>query len=340
MMHRTFALNKNLLNFGIPLSLLGGLILVMKSPVLAGNETLVMAITVDLLLTVPLIYFLLIRKSKIPKISVIPVLIIGLLIGSFFLPKEDQQYLQYFKTWILPFLELAVLSYVFYKLRKAIIKFKENEKSTFDFFTSLKDTCYDILPRKAVMPVVTEIGVFYYGFIYWKRRKLKANEFSYHKDSGTIALLVVILFLVAIETAAIHILLSKWSDAAAWVLTFLSMYSGIQIFGFLKSMFKRPISLEKDQLHLRYGMMTETTIDLQDIDSLEISSKDLEPDKETRKLSLFGELESHNIIIRLKKENELTGLYGIKRKYRNLAFYVDDTLEFENQIHKALQKHI
>ena len=155
------------------------------------------------------------------------------------------------------------------------------------------------------------------------KRKLNENEFSYHKDSGTISLLIAIIFIVAIETVVLHILLQKWNVTVAWILTFLSIYSGIQLLGFLKSMSKRPILIKDDKLYLKYGIMKETTIDLKSIDSIEISSKDIELNKETRKISFLGELESHNIIIRLKKENELTGLYGMKRKYKNLVLHVD-----------------
>lgn len=234
-------------------------------------------------------------------------------------------------------MELSILSFVIYSVRKGIKRYKLNKTESFDFFTTLKNTCYEILPKGIVIPVVTEIAVFYYGFLYWKKRELKENEFSYHKDSGTITLLIAIIFIVAIETVVFHILLAKWNSIAAWILTFLSIYSGIQIFGFLKSMLKRPISIATDQLYLRYGIMTETAIDLKDIDTIEISSKDIETNKETRKLSFLGELEGHNIIIRLKKENELIGLYGIKRKYRNLALYVDDKIEFKNRINSTLQ---
>lgn len=337
-MYRTIFLSKNLIIFGVPISLFGILILLMKSTFLPGNETLVVGITADLLLTVPLVYFLLIRKTEIPKTTVIPIMIIGLLIGSYFLPNENRYYLNFFKTWILPIVELSVLSFVIYNVRKVINQYKSNKTEAFDFFTTLKNTCYEILPKGIVIPVVTEIAVFYYGFVYWKRRELKANEFSYHKDSGTIALFIAIIFIVAMETIALHILLSKWNTIAAWILTFLSVYSGIQIFGFLKSMFKRPISIVNDRLYLRYGIMTETIIDLKDIESIEISSKDIELNKENRKLSFLGELESHNIIIRLKEENELAGLYGTRKKYKNLALYVDDKTEFTNQINNALQQ--
>jgi hypothetical protein len=148
---------------------------------------------------------------------------------------------------------------------------------------------------------------------------------------------MVIIFIVAIETVVFHILLAKWNVVAAWVLTFLSIYSGIQIFGFLKSMLKRPISIENNKLFLRYGIMSEVTIDIKDIESIEVSSKDIELDKETRKLSFLGELESHNLIIRLKKENTLIGLYGMKRTFKNLAFHVDDKVKFENRIINAIQ---
>lgn len=337
-MNRTLNLNRNLITFGVPISLFGFLILLMKSPVLPGNEALVLGITADLVLTVPLIYFLLIRKTKIPKTTVIPIMVAGLLIGSYFLPEESQDYLNFFKTWVLPIVEISVLSFVIFNVRKGIKLYKSNKTEAFDFFTTLKKTCYDILPKGVVIPIVTEIAVFYYGFIYWKKRELKANEFTYHKESGTVALLGALIFIIAIETIVLHILLSQWSTIAAWILTLLSIYSGIQIFGFLKSMSKRPLSIENERLYLRYGIMKETIIDLKDIDSVEISSKDIELNKENSKLSLLGELESHNIIIRLKKENELAGLYGTRRKYKNLALYVDDKTEFVRSIYNALQQ--
>jgi hypothetical protein len=53
-------------------------------------------------------------------------------------------------------------------------------------------------------------------------------------------------------------------------------------------MVKRPISIERNKLYLRYGIMTESTIDIKNIDSIELSSKDIETNKETRKLSFLG----------------------------------------------------
>lgn len=335
--NKSIVLNRNLINFAIPLALLGTLVLLMKSSFLNENDILNFAITADLLLTVPLVYFLLIRKYAIPNTTVIPFMIIGLVLGFYFLPQESQVYLEMFKTWALPVIELSLVTFIIIKVPGAIKKYKELKGSTPDFFDALKSTCYEMFPKSVVIPVVTEIAVFYYGFIYWKKRKLKVNEFTYHKESGTIALLAVTIFIVVVETVVLHILLSKWSNIAAWILTFISIYSGFQLFGFLKSISKRPISIKNDKLLLRYGIMSETSIFLKNIASVEVSSIDMAWNAENRKLSFLGEMESHNVIIRLKEENVLIGLYGIKRKYKNLALHIDKKIEFKNQIDNALQ---
>ena len=340
-MNKIIKTQKNIIIFAIPILIIGLMIFITKTSLFQMNpDNLAVGITFDLLLIVPFIYFLLIRKTDIPKTTVLPFLIFGVIICSIILPSENQHYLNLFKTWVLPIVELSVLSFVIYNVRKGIKNYKKKKHLSFDFFTTLKNTCYEILPKNVVIPVVTEIAVFYYGFMYWKKRELKENEFSYHKDSGTITLLIAIIFIVAIETVTFHFLLLKWSNIAAWILTFLSIYSAIQIFGFLKSMFKRPISIEGNKLYLRYGIMKEATIKLKEIDSIEISSKDVELNKETRKLSFLGELESHNVIIRLKNENTLIGLYGIKKKFKVLALYIDDKNEFKNQIDNALQQSV
>jgi hypothetical protein len=331
-------LQKNLIIFGIPLLIVGIVLAISKSPIFIANpNSLSIGIIFDLLLTVPLVYFLLIRKTNIPKTTVVPFLIFGVITCSFILPTEHQTYLSLFKIWVLPVVEISILSFVIFNVRKGIKSYRLNKNESLDFFTTLKSTCYEILPKGIVMPVVTEMAVFYYGFLNWRKRELKNNEFTYHKDSGTIALLIVVIFIVAIETLVIHILVQRWNNTVAWILTFLSIYSAIQILGLLRSMPKRPISIENGKLYLRYGIMNETTIEFNNIESVELSSKDIVSTKGTRRLSILGELESHNLVIRLKEDNTMYGLYGIKRKYKVLALYVDNKKEFQNQVNKYIQ---
>lgn len=323
-------LSKRILIYGIPLGLFAILIFFGKSSMLPKGGFSDLALSIDFLFTVPVIYFLSIRKTAIPKITIIPVSILGFLLGSHLLPEEQVVYFDVFKTWVLPFMELALLAFVSLKVIGTIKNYKRLNRTDLDFFDALKAICRRLFPKSVVVPITTEIAVMYYGFVHWKRRTLKEGEFSYHKESGTLSLLAAILVIVAIETVAFHALISRWNTTVAWVLSFLSIYSGIQIFGFLKSMMKRPHFFEADKLHLRYGIMNETVIDLKEIDSVELSSNEVGKGHKVRRLSIFGILESHNVILRLKQENTLSGLYGIRRKYQILLLHVDDKVEFVN----------
>ena len=337
-MNRTLNLNRNLIIFGIPLVLLVILICIMQSSFLIGNETLNLAITTDLLLTVPLIYFLLIRKTNIPKTTVIPIMIAGLLIGSYFLPKDSQNYLSIFKTWALPVIEISILTFIVIKVRTAIRKYKLTQGSTIDFYSALKSTCYEILPKKLVLPFATEVAVMYYGFINWKTRTLKDNEFTYHKKSGTPGLLGAFILIIGVETTAFHFLLAIWNGVVALIFTGLSIYTAIQVFGFAKSLSKRPILITKNGLVLRYGILNEVEVSFSDIETIESSSKPLKKDKLTCTLSPLGELENHNIIITLNKEHTLIGIYGIKKGFKILGFHIDEPTDFMERINSALQQ--
>ena len=178
----------------------------------------------------------------------------------------------------------------------------------------------------------TEITVLYYGFFNWKKRKLSNNEFSYHKSSGTIALLIVFMFLIMVETSVVHLLLQKWSTLAAWVLSILSIYTCLQVFGIMRSMSKRPISIDNGELKLRYGLFSESTISISNIENIELSTKSIEFDYRTKKLSPLRGFESHNVVIRLKEEEVLFGLYGLKSTYTTIALHVDEKEQFAKEI--------
>ncbi len=336
-MTKSISFNRNLIIFGVPIALLVGAITFINSSYFDGSNTLSLAISIDLVITVPLVYFLLIRKSTIPKTTVVPFVILGLVIGTYFLPKESQSYLDLFRVWALPLIEISVLTYVIVKIRKVVRAYKAQKDTTLDFYDALTKTCAEILPKKVVHPLSTEIAVFYYGFILWKKREVSEDEFSYHKNSGTPALLGAFIFIIAIETIAVHLLLASWSSVVAWILTILSAYTALQVFGIAKSLGQRPIALEKDQLVLRYGIMNESRIAFSEIDTVVASGKELEKNKLTKTLSPLGELESHNVMIHLKRENTLVGLYGLKKNFNTLGLHVDNPNEFVEKLEKMIE---
>ena len=292
--------------FGIPLFITLFLVFLAKSTWFDTNhKSISTGIMIDLLIVVPIVYFALIRKTKIPKITLIPLFFLGVFTASKIIPEDHQYSLIIIKNWMVPVLELFVLGFITTKVVKGIREYKKNKKTSPDFFSTLKNTCRELFPSKIASLLAMEIAVFYYGFIYWKKRMPQKNEFTYHKNSSVISLLAALLIIIAAETLVLHFALAKWNTIVAWILTVLSIYSGIQIFGFLKSISKRPVLIENEVLKLRYGIMSEAIINIEDIDAVVISSKEMEFKNRTVKLSPLGEMESHNIVLYLKKEQLL-----------------------------------
>ncbi len=315
--------------FLVPIVIIILMIAISKTTLFHSNSSaLSNAITIDLLLTSPIVYLLLIRKKAIPNITVVSVFVVGLIVASFIVPKENHHLLDLAQTWVLPVAEFAVVGFILLKVKQTIQSFRKESTVSPDFYTALKKACKEVLPKKVDVVLAMEIAVFYYSFFAWKKKKLQSNEFSYHRENSIIVLLAVILFVLLIETFVVHILVESWSSTAAWILTLLSLYTGLQIFAVMKSMSRRPIVISEESLLLKYGLCAETDIPYSAIESVELSAKPIEFNKNTRHMSPLKDADSYNVILALKERQAIYGLYGVKRSFGKLAFHVDDKEKF------------
>lgn len=294
--------------------------------------SLAIGLTLDLVITLPLLYALAIWKTRIPRITVVPVLFLGTVFATWLVPAEHQSLLQIIKTWGLPVVELGVLTFLGVKVFQLNREFKRRQIPGQDFYATLQSAALEVLPKVVARVLTTEIAVFFYGFLLWKKPVLKPGQFTYHRKSGTPALLGAIIFIVLVETAVLHLVLSRWSETAAWILSILSIYTGLQLFAFLRSLNKRPFQLSDGQLFVRYGIFGEMTVALRDIERIERSRKSLDGGNRIRKLSPLGELDTHNMILHFHTEQTLNGFYGLKKTCTGLALFVDDPEAFEEAI--------
>ena len=334
-MKNTVQLQKHVLTFGIPfLLILSMVFLAQSSWFLKYPDALAIGIILDLVLTIPLVYYFLIRKKDIPKTTVISLFGFGILVASFIIPKEQQAVLSIAKKIIFPVLELGVLSFLFLKARKTYLEYNKVKNSKDDFYAAIQVACNDVFPKRVAALIATEAAMIYYLFFDWKKKELQNNEFTNYKESGVISILLGIVLVILIETFAIHALLSKWSVVSAWILTFLSVYAILQFVSLTKSLTKRPlfIDVENKSVILRYGFFSEAIIPFHLIERAEVSSKDLPEHKKVIRFSPLGELESHNVILHLKEESKFVALYGFTKKYKSLAFFVDEKHQFVKSI--------
>lgn len=301
-------------------------------------ELLSNAILSDLLIVAPLIYFLVIRKTKISRLTVARVFMAGLIVAGFILPAESNLFLHSIKYWISPFVEAVVIFFVAKKFYIAGKKTNAINKSKPDFLLHCRAVMIQVLGNEKLGNIIaTEIAVLYYSFLGSPNKKIdNKTRFSLYKENGIETVLWAILSLFIIETVGTHLLLGMWSRILAWVFTGLSFYTCLQIFAHIRAVKARPIIINPDSLEIHNGLAGDAYISFDNIESFEVSKK-IPAGRNAVKIALLKKMENHNIIVFLKKPIEVTRIFGIKKTTDAIMFYVDQSNEFANSLSSKLE---
>ncbi|MGH1338174.1 MAG: hypothetical protein ACRBFS_18775 [Aureispira sp.] len=297
------------------------------------DSTLAIGITLDLVVTIPCLYLLAIHYQNIPKRTVVPVVLLGVLLGSWMLPVEQQVYLNYIKNYVLPVVELGVLSFIVYKVYQTKQLYQQGEER--DFYSRLLQVTKALFPERVSHFLAAELSVPYYCFWVWKTPRLTDQEFAYHQKSGSVALLGAFFMLLMVETFALHLLIQLWSPLVAWILTGLSGYSLLQLISLMKSMAQRPIILTADQLHLKYGTLGELLTTVENIQQVTPYER-LQHDDFLPRLAALGRLETPNVYLEFKRPVVLVGAFGKVQEVTRLLLFVDEQEAFIERLHDFL----
>jgi hypothetical protein len=311
-------------------------VFIAKSSWTANEPLMGTAVTIDLIFSIPLIYFLFIRRTSIPKLTVIPVFFFGVVTAYFALPYGERQLLDGVIAYAVPVVELGVLGYLGYRVYRTRSAFRAEARLGRDVMERLRSAFErEIKPAVIGRVAAFELALFYYVFLAW-RIKRPPGSFTYHRSSGSPVILAAFLFLLIAETVVVHILVSLWSVAAAWILTALSLYLALQIAAHMKALFLRPIRITEDRLLLRCGVIGDTVIRLQAIRAIRGGAAGADSITEAVKLAAAGELTSPNITLELDEKATLNGPYGIRREFRAISFWVDEPEEFVKVMAEAI----
>lgn len=338
-MSRSINLNPFLL--AIPILIVAFLCgLLLSSSFLLESESMVMAITLDFCITVPLLYYVAIRKSNIPLITVLSVFVLCLIFASILIPVAHQGLLSQIKFFAVPVVELGVITFVFLNARSVIKQMKLTDQKV-EWYDALLMSCKKVLPDRVGTILATEISVIYYSFFVWKKKNLGEHEFTYFYKSGVKSIIGAFIFLIIIETVAIHMVVDQWSARVAWILTALSLYTCLQVWALLKSMDQRYtyFDYENEQLILRYGFFNQSTIPFSKIIGIEANKRTLPSDKSVVEFSPLGLLDSHNMILSLNELHSMDKVYGFKKKYQKLALYIDEKENFISRVEDILKSN-
>lgn len=301
----------------------------------AQRNLLAIGSSIDIAVIIPLTYFLLIRKTAIPNITVIPVFIVSLILGFQIIPQNYQQTLNSLELLVAP-IELGIIGFLIYKVIQVNKKLGQTEGGLRNFPERIRLVLQDLKVSAILTNVATtEVSLFYYAFAGWKKpQTLQENEFSNYRESGYSNIFILVLFLLPVETFVLHYWLSSFSSVLAWVLTGLSLYSLFFIFGDRNALHHRPVTVSSTGITLLTGIRWEVVIPFELIEKIELREGDEHKEKFVN-LSAFGH---GNVVISLKEKVVVKGIYGIKKSTDKLVLSIDDNTQFFELIPKRINE--
>jgi hypothetical protein len=290
---------------------------------------------VDLLIGVPLAYYLLaVRRAGWPARTLIPVVLLSLTGAALVLPDQREMLKRFSEAVSIP-AEIGLVGWITVRTVRSFRKAGAGAGD--DVLEKLRIAAREILPlRRAAEAIASEMAIFYYALFAWpllrrpSRAPLAARVFTYHRTSGYGAIVFALLIITIGEGLPVHILVTRWSAKAAWVLTVLTAYSVLWILADYRATRLRPILLDADTLHLRTGLRWTVHIPRAHIAAIHKKAPKSEPSVRTALPTATP------MWIELSEPVTAQGPYGIEKKVRWISVAVDEAAEFRQALGQPL----
>ncbi len=160
------------------------------------------------------------------------------------------------------------------------------------------------------------------GLLGWRRRPAQQGQiFTQHQTSSLSGLLITLAALLIAETVGLHLLLSLWNPALAWMATAASLYALVWLSALYQSVRLHPTVLDGQRLTIGAGMNGTVEIGLD-----QISRIDLVQSANHRQVDYLrgAVMTEANLLIALKYPAMAVDLGGRPKPVGLIGLYVDD----------------
>jgi hypothetical protein len=301
------------------------LLVVARMPRAARPEVLAGAVLVDLVVVVPLVYYLLFLRGRKWPVGLVPVFLLSLVGASLVLPGDNRQLLSRVRLLALP-AELGLVGLLLWRVRRVFAGLGAGGAET-DVLDRLDQSfCRVLSNRRLASALAYEVSVLYYGLFCWRRRPARADghSFSYHRTSGYGALILTLIMVSAVEIVGMHLLVRLWSGTVAWLLTALGVYAVLWMAGDYQAVRLRPVVAADDALLVRVGLRWSVPIPYALIEQVQPRGKE-SLSKRTPGYLRASLLTEPRMILVLRGAVRARGPYGLEKEVRRVGLAVDET---------------
>lgn len=303
--------------------------LVVRTQTFAAHPDVVAwGFTFDLTISLPLLWWLFaVRTGRAGVVTLIPIFLLGLAAAARIIPPAQHTFVDQLRFVAAP-LDLVTMALVI----RRVARIRRVERSG-DPLDRIERACAELFGGGvAARAVAFEIATFYYAFSGW--RKPAPPGFTVHQRSGWGTVAGVFIFLIAIESVCLHLIVQLWSVKAAWIVTTLDIYGALWLIGDYHALRLRPTRIEGDTLIISYGLRWHAAIPLAAINAIEPVRG--EADWKRKGVLKVAILDEPRLMIRFHTPQTVDGLAGLTRRIDAVAILADDDVDFETTLRAAM----
>jgi hypothetical protein len=295
---------------------------ILRSRVFASNpDVIAWAITFDLTLTVPLLYWMVVvRSGSARPVTIAPVFAVAAAVAALMLPRGNQQFLHNLRYVAAP---LEVVTIALLVQRLMAMRRHETSGDPLDRMRMAASAIFG--DSIAAGFVASELAVVWYGLAGWTRRAdvpADAKAFTVHQRSGWGAVVSALIILVASESIAVHLLVQMWSVKAAWIVTAIDAYGLLWLLGDYNALRLRPTLVRGNSMQIRYGLRWTAAIERENV--IEMRDVQTEADWKRPGVLKVAMIDAPRYLIELKEPILARGLAGLRKTVRTVAISPDD----------------
>jgi hypothetical protein len=283
-------------------------------------DVLAWAVTFDLTLTVPLLYWaFVVRTGRARALTIAPVFLLAMALAAVLVPKGQQAFLRDLRFLGAP-MELVLLGALGYRIFRAS---RERSTSADPYDRILSASRVLAGEGRAAEVIASEGATMYYALFCWRKQPAETGgrPFTLHERSGWGTVVACILVLLVAESIGLHLLVQMWSMKAAWVVTFFDVWGILWLLGDYHALRLRRSTVTDDAVELRYGLRWSLTIPRSNIASVtEIRS---EADWKCRDVLKVAILEEPRWLITLHEPMTAHGMASLRKTIRAVALLPD-----------------
>jgi hypothetical protein len=244
--------------------------LVVSLPRLRHPDVVATAVMADLTIVVPLLFAVMIRRPG-TWAGIVPVFLLSVLGARLVVPASAGAVLPVLRLCAVP-AELATVVLVVWRVRGALGVLAAEG----DLVARLERAFRAAVPNPRLARMLAyEISVINYGLLSWRDRPAwePGRTFAYHRAGGYGAIVFALLMVSTCEIVGMHLVVSRASSTAAWLVTALELYGVIWILGDYQALRLRPLMVETGGLVVRLGLRWSLLIPRDAIATIEPAPK-------------------------------------------------------------------